>query len=106
MSDIRSQILESQYKRSSQMATIIGRYKGGMEVFSDQIRYFALNSEGINEYQKSELCRVADLMNNVVAENEKLWAEMNSSTEQDIAARDRGGRPQPTIEDIVELERA
>jgi hypothetical protein len=85
-------MLDKQYQRLSKLSTIIGRYKGGMEVFSDQIRYFALNCGGIDEYQKRELCRVADMMNKLVTENEALWDEAYGITKKD--------------DDIVELERA
>lgn len=75
---------------SSDMAHIIGRYKGSMGVFIDQIRDIAKN-QVISDHAKFRLELVADNMEATVHHNEKLW---------DV----RGKRTKKS--DIVEIERA
>lgn len=95
-----TQILLTQMERGTKMSKIIGRYKGGMEVFANQIMFLALNSRNLSQDARNELFRLAESMDKLVTENEQLWEEMNSSTEQDIAARKAS-----TANDVVELER-
>ena len=91
MSDIRSQIIDSQAEKLSKLAQIVGRYKGGMEVFAEQFKYFAENAK-MDEYSREQLKRMANSMLSIVAENEQLWNEAYG-----IAKKQ---------DDIVELERA
>ena len=74
----------------SDMSKIIGRYKGSVEVFAEEVRAI-MNLPIMDPYTKKRLEWLAGNMDNCVYHNEQLWAN-------------RGKREDPT--DIVELERA
>ena len=96
-----SEILDRQYQKLSKLATIIGRYKGSMGVFSDELKYFA-DSQRLSQEQKYRIRQIADLMEKNITDNEALWDEAYGITKKgdDTVELER------VQSDIVELERA
>jgi len=74
----------------SDMATIVGRYKGSIEVYRSELKII-LDSGCVGDRETETLKFIISSMERLVAENEQLW-------------ENRGKREVPT--DIVELERA
>lgn len=90
MSIIQSQIINDQGKVMSDMSIIIGRYKGSMEIYAEEVRAI-MNLPIVDPYTKKKLELLAESMANCVRHNEQLWDK-------------RGKREVPT--DIVQIERA
>jgi hypothetical protein len=88
MSSIQTSIIDYQGIVMSDMATIIGRYKGSMEIFAERVREIAEYEDCISTKRKLEM--LAESMTNCVYHNEQLW--------------EKRGKREAT--DIVELERA
>ena len=82
------EIITDMSNTATDMATIIGRYKGSMGVFADRVREIAEYEDCVSTKRKLE--QLAESMTRIVAENEELW--------------DNRGKREAT--DIVELERA
>ena len=72
MTDIRSTTIDYQSKVMSDMSTIIGRYKGSVEVFAEEVREI-MKHEGLSAYTKLRLEWLAGNMDNCVYHNEQLW---------------------------------
>jgi len=89
MSNIQSSIIQHQGDVMSDMATIIGRYKGSMGVFAEEARAI-MNLPIVDPYTKKKLEWLASAMDSCIKNNEELW-------------ENRGKRE---ATDIVELERA
>ena len=89
MSSIQSSIIQDQAAVMSDMATIIGRYKGSMGVFAEEARAI-MNLPIMDPYTKKKLEWLASAMDSCIKNNEELW-------------ENRGKRE---TSDIVELERA
>lgn len=89
MSSIQSTIIQDQAAVMSDMSKIIGRYKGSVEVFAEEVREI-MKHEGLSSYTRRRLEYLAGNMDNCVYHNEQLW--------------DKRGKRHAT--DIVELERA
>ena len=70
MTDIRSTIIQYQGDVMSDMATIIGRYKGSMGVFAERVRELMQYEDCYNT--KLMLEQLAESMTRIVAENEQL----------------------------------
>lgn len=81
MSDYRAQILHDQNEKLSKLATIIGRYKGGMGVLADELKHFA-DSQRLSQEQKHRIRQIAGLMEKHITENEALWNEAYGITEK------------------------
>lgn len=75
---------------SNDMAHIIGRYKGALTVYAQQIENMSKDRfHQKDEYVKDTLEYLADRMWKTIAENEELWDK----------------RGQRETKDIVEIER-
>ena len=89
MTDVRSSLITYQDNVMSDMSTIIGRYKGSVEVFAEEVRAI-MNLPIMDPYTKKKLEWLASAMDSCIKNNEELW-------------ENRGKRE---ATDIVELERA
>lgn len=72
MSNIYSSIIDQQDKVMSDMSTIIGRYKGSVEVYKNELKTI-LHSGGVGEHEADMLKYIICSMDRLVAENEELW---------------------------------
>ena len=74
MSRIQSQIIDEMNNTASDMATIIGRYKGALTVYAQEIENMSKDRfHQKDEYVRATLQYLADRMWKTIAENEELW---------------------------------
>ena len=73
MSSIQSTVINDLHNTTSDMAHIIGRYKGSMGVCVKEIREIASFSD-MSAYAKNRLEAIAFIMEKCIEKNEQLWA--------------------------------
>ena len=67
------EIMTSMNNTASDMARIIGRYKGASEVYAQELARIA-QQETLSKTAKARIEVVVDRLFNMIAENEELWA--------------------------------
>lgn len=73
MSQLAINIITEQNHIANDMAGIIGRYRGSMEIFSEEL--LSLKDSTEDKFIKTHLDYLAKRMKNIIAENEVLWAK-------------------------------
>lgn len=77
------QIIDDMQNVSSDMAKIIGRYKGSMSVYAEEIKYLAENFADSD--LRSRLEFLVGRMENVIAENEKAFDDRGKREVEEAA---------------------
>ena len=88
MSVIQTQIINDMHNTTSDMATIIGRYKGSMGVFAEEARAI-MNLPIVDPYTKKKLEWLASAMDSCIKNNEELWANRGKRDTTDIVQLER-----------------
>lgn len=78
------QIIDDMQNVTSDLAKIIGRYKGSISVYSDEIKYIAENYTS-DTYLRSRLEFIVKRMENVIAENEKAFDNRGKRELEEVA---------------------
>jgi hypothetical protein len=69
---------------ASDMARIIGRYKGATTVYAQELAKIA-QDQTLNKHAKARIEVVVDRLFNMIAENEELWANRLKRELEEVA---------------------
>jgi len=71
-------------KTASDMARIIGRYKGATTLYAEELARIA-QQETLSKTAKAKIEVVVDRLFNMIAENEELWANRGKREVKEVA---------------------